>query len=90
MVHESWIKWRKNRKTIFLGRNGTFKCIGVVIWRSVDRERIIIEPITSKNKFGRCTIVIPGKDLKRVIKRLKSIQKTLKYDDSNDEMRSYR
>lgn len=54
----------------FLGRNGYFKADGVHIDGKYDK--LFILPITSKGKFGTCTIEIPKKNLKEFIEGLKT------------------
>ena len=45
------------RATQFLGRNGTFKCTGMVV--GVQNDIIFLEPITSKGKTGRGCLEVP-------------------------------
>lgn len=58
------VKWG-NRITTFTGRNGTFQCTGLVI-TPLATNQVIIEPITSKNETGRCSITIPEEDIPNV------------------------
>jgi len=53
------------KTTSFLGRNGEFKCKGISIASigTPKPEYILIEPITSKDTIGRCSIRIPAKEI---------------------------
>lgn len=62
-----------SRTTDFLGRNGSFQCTGLSIHRInpslskfLGSNHITIFPITSKNKIGRCFIVIPQENVSEV------------------------
>lgn len=54
----------------YLGRNGTFKAIGVTISKGVDEY--IITPINSKDKDASCSIAIPIKDMETFIEKLQN------------------
>jgi hypothetical protein len=45
------------KDTQFLGRNGTFRATGLEIYSSAS---VVLRPITSKGKTGRCGIEIPA------------------------------
>lgn len=64
------------RMTTFLGRNGTFKCTGLIISGYHDAEKpvINIQPVTSYAKPGRARISFPMKDVDKVIKNLVKIK----------------
>ena len=47
-----------NRSSWFLGRNGTFSANGIDA-RTLSTSVIVLQPVTSKNKLGRCEIAIP-------------------------------
>lgn len=49
----------------FLGRNGKFSASGLGIYPETDR--IVLLPITSKARMGRCEIEIPKEDLQTII-----------------------
>ena len=46
-----------NKTASFLGRNGCFKSVGIVVFRSSDGVNIC--PITSKGEIARCKIEVP-------------------------------
>lgn len=62
------IKW-KNKPTYFVGRNGHFKCIGLIIANVYDK--IVLLPITSKGKEGRAMLVIPKEEIPGFIDSIK-------------------
>jgi len=75
------ITW-KDKKTLFLGRNGTFKCTGVIIQEMLyfpkDKSAfntLEIAPLTSIGKIGRCTIDIPIESIPELIENLKKFIK---------------
>ena len=70
-----------NTQTTFLGRNGEFKAIGVVIGK-FDNDIVSIIPITSKNNFGRATIKIPVESIDDVI----NVLKTYKIESNTDNV----
>lgn len=72
-----------NTQTTFLGRNGEFKAIGVVIGK-FDNDIVSIIPITSKNNFGRATIKIPVESIDDVI----NVLKTYKIESNTDNVES--
>jgi len=53
----------------FLGRNGFFAMAGMEIWRN--GEKVVIEPVTSKDSVGRCKMEIPTEDVEKVIDSLR-------------------
>jgi len=63
---------KTSRGTTFLGRNGTFKCMGFTfdnIWEISQQNNWVagsyvgIQPITTKGVTGRCRIEIPKEDV---------------------------
>lgn len=64
----------------FLGRNGVYSCKGIEITdmnRPKDNSKypyIMLEPITSKNKIGRCFIEIPRENIQEVINILEKFK----------------
>ena len=56
--------------TWFTGRNGTFKSKGISINKTCNGHLHLI-PITSKNKYARCEIVIHKDSIKSFIKKIK-------------------
>ncbi len=56
----------------FLGRNGMFKSIGLFICRLTTKDEIRINPVTSKNKMGMCSIYVPISNIPELIDTLKS------------------
>jgi len=77
------ITW-KDKKTLFLGRNGTFKCTGVIVseimYLPKDKSAsafngVAIEPLTSLGKIGRCAIDIPIESIPELIENLKQFIK---------------
>jgi len=69
------IKFKDNQTTTFLGRNGTFKCIGIEIWGDDLFGEINIYPITSKGNTARCRIAIPIGEVDNLIDALKKVTK---------------
>lgn len=57
----------------FTGRNGYFKAIGIEVIYSRATRRIMITPITSKGRPGRCDITIPQRDAAKLIRALKEV-----------------
>lgn len=51
-------KIKFNRDSWFLGRNGTFTVSGLDA-NTLSTGVIVLQPITSRNKLGRCEIAIP-------------------------------
>lgn len=68
MVEVDW----KDSPTKFLGRNGFFNCVGVqIVENTVSLEpAILLEPITSQNRVGRCRIEIPRSKAREVAEAL--------------------
>lgn len=62
-----------NRPTRFLGRNGLFKATGISVWKVDQGHEIYLEPITSKGKIGRCSIILPFDSIDEVIEALSKI-----------------
>ena len=60
----------KNNST-FLGRNGVFKSQGLSVINY--GEIVKLNPITSKNEFGRCFINIPKSEIPALIAKLQSL-----------------
>lgn len=56
----------------FLGRNGFYRASGIQAEMIYD-NMVVIEPITTKNKIGRCQIWIPVEDIPELIMDLKRI-----------------
>ncbi len=55
----------------FLGRNGMFRSTGVeVTVFQLGSGLVWIEPVTSKDKAGRCRIEVPVEDLDKLIEAL--------------------
>ena len=52
------------RETVFLGRNGQGRCVGVKVQDNV--SSLVLFPITSRREAGRCQIHIPKQDAKYV------------------------
>lgn len=44
----------------FVGRNGQMKCAGMVV--ECLGRRVVLRPITSKGRWGRCEIEVPLDD----------------------------
>ena len=65
------------RRTTFLGRNGTFKCVGLIFAGYYDtKDKLIdITPVTSYLKEGRGRITFAMKDIDRIIDVLYRIKK---------------
>jgi hypothetical protein len=57
----------------FLGRNGFFKATGLNLLTTVDEKHVVIAPITSKGKVGRCEMWIPVESIEDLIRELYSI-----------------
>jgi len=53
----------------FTGRNGYFKASGINII-DISDDMIMIAPLTSRNKIGRCDISIPKEDVETFIDAL--------------------
>lgn len=64
------IKFSKESK--FLGRNGQFKSIGIVVGETLENH-VSIQPITSKGLIGKAIICIPKDSIPDLIKALSSI-----------------
>ena len=67
-----------NTRAFFLGRNGYFKSIGIVLSpiRS-EPKKITIEPITSKNFPGICSIELPVDSIDDFINSLNELKQEL-------------
>lgn len=61
-----------SQETTFLGRNGTFKCIGLEL-SSSGRKTVDIWPTTSKGDTGRARLEVPVADLPTLIHKLQQI-----------------
>jgi hypothetical protein len=61
-----------SKQVNFMGRNGYFKCKGLMInhLHNEQSEYITIIPITSKGFTGNCMVDIPKEDIKELIKYL--------------------
>jgi hypothetical protein len=59
----------------FLGRNGEFISTGLDIVGLSFASEVMISPITSKNKIGRCNLCIPYNSIPALRKALKKIHK---------------
>ncbi len=68
------IKFNYNRT--FLGRNGGFHQSGLEITNidTATYPSILLEPITSKNKTGRCFMEIPKENIQELIDILEKIK----------------
>lgn len=64
------IKFSKESK--FLGRNGQFKSIGIVVGETLENH-VSIQPITSKGQIGKAIICIPKDSVNDLIKALSRI-----------------
>jgi len=51
-----------NKNGRFLGRNGEFKTIGINAFLFSD-DMVVLEPVTSKDRIGRCYIMIPKENV---------------------------
>jgi pyrimidine deaminase RibD-like protein len=58
----------------FLGRNGVFKMTAIQIWRNSMDNSIWLEPITSKNRTGKCWQQIPNNKIDEVIVALQKMK----------------
>jgi hypothetical protein len=61
------------RRTSFLGRNGTFKQDGILV-SQFDGE-ISLVPITSKNLIGRARLSVPNTAIPELIQTLQTMLK---------------
>jgi len=62
------LTWK--RTTNFTGRNGFLKCNGLDLLKMIHNKSILISPITSKGKIGRCDIEVPLEAIPAVIQEL--------------------
>jgi hypothetical protein len=65
--------------TTFLGRNGMFRATGLRLSNCVTAESssvVVIEPITSLERPGRCNIEVPVEDVPALIKELQTLVPT--------------
>lgn len=62
------------RITNFTGRNGYMKQSGIDILPLSYSQSILIAPITSKGKVGRCDMEIPKESIDDLIKMLQSLK----------------
>ena len=67
ILNEYNVQFNLSRMGNFLGRNGMFKCKGIDVLATASKREVIIAPITSKNKIGRCEIWIPKEDVPTLI-----------------------
>jgi len=78
----SQINWEKDAQVGFTGRNGVGFCCGVNVtllnYSESCVSRVMLAPITSQGKLGRCDIDIPIKDVPALIKLLKAAVKEAK------------
>lgn len=65
---------RFSKMTTFLGRNGMFNCIGLRMTKMYNSnddgtktQVLVMEPITSKETTGRCSLEVPVQDLPKLI-----------------------
>lgn len=65
-----------NKTVQFEGRNGVFKCIGIILQE--DDDRITVFPITSKDKTGRGMIEIPLGSIREVSWQILNIYEEIK------------
>jgi hypothetical protein len=73
------IEWPAHDSVTFTGRNGTFLCAGVYLeilglGTPESVRRLMIMPITSKGRGGRCDIDIPVDKLDELIAALTSLK----------------
>jgi hypothetical protein len=66
------VLWKDDQCTIFTGRKGTEKCIGLEVSANVE-DTITITPIDAKTMLGKCQITIPLADVKRIVKALREV-----------------
>jgi hypothetical protein len=64
------LKFKKEDETVYVGRNGVGRCIGLELFEYIDR--IYIYPTNSKNLAANCQIVIPKSAILDLIKILES------------------
>lgn len=50
-----------------LGRNGYMRCCGLELMLTSNDTEVIIKPINSKGKDGRSQIIVPVKDLPKLM-----------------------
>ena len=60
--------YHRTDNTVYHGRNGTGKCLGLAI--DVDQSRVTITPLNSKG-LANCSIDIPANDLLKVVEGLR-------------------
>ena len=63
-----------NKQTRFLGRNGVFKADGLQLNITGEGQEIMIEPITSQGKIGRCTLWIPMQSIGHLTHALSTLK----------------
>jgi hypothetical protein len=73
------IEWEQHDSVTFTGRTGTFFCTGLYLevyglGTGDSVRRVMIMPITSKGRGGRCDIDIPVAKLPELIQELMSLQ----------------
>jgi len=68
------MKINYNKQVNFTGRNGYFKQTGLDIMELSHSNTIMLAPITSQGKIGRCDIEIPKENIPALIKYLKTIK----------------
>lgn len=63
--------FKSGETTMFLGRNGVFKCTGFTLSSfASENKSLSIWPITSRGTEGRCWIEIPAEDIPQLIEEL--------------------
>jgi hypothetical protein len=73
-----------NHNVDFIGRNGRFIQSGISII-TYGSGSIMLNPITSKNQIGNCSINIAVENLDEVIKALKEVKEW--HDKERDEVK---
>ena len=63
----------RTQRTVYCGRNGTGKCLGIAFY--VDREQLTINPLCTRG-VANCSIDIPLLDLPALINALRHVCET--------------
>ena len=63
-----------NRTTNFTGRNGYMQCKGMDVLTLPGSNSVMLSPLTSRGKVGRCDIEVPIEALPQLIEALQAVK----------------
>jgi hypothetical protein len=72
------VKWKKDKLTNFTGRNGYMLCSGIEVLPMSFDDKVMLTPVTGKDRLGRCDIAIPTESIDELIKTLRAAKKYIK------------